>query len=211
MAVDVNAVAKRVIELLLAAGRASRYTAVAGDNARYAVTQEILDAILEADANVCRAICETPGHSFASTFLTDTDALESGEEVPGFAGGIVDVKVDGTSARLASSRGEILEVAANSALYPDIGGWYFVENSILFHTGTGGVVRHAAFSMTDACQAHESYRSAVVAGAVMLLAKDGGDPAFYQHYVGIFAQQERAIRGGQMVVPEATAYEQLAA
>lgn len=210
MAVDVNAVAKRVIELLLAAGRASRYTAVVGDNARYAVTQEILDAILEADANVCRAICETPGHPYAAAFVTPTGNLASGTIIPAYVGCPIDVTVDGEFSRLAESRAEILEILANPTLYPDVEAWHFIENSILYHTGTDGIVKHPAFTKTSACQAHESYQSADVAGAISLLPKDGGDDSFFDHWLKIYVGMEAQIRNRQLVISESEQYEKAA-
>ncbi|MBV9210666.1 MAG: hypothetical protein JOZ52_08560 [Acidobacteria bacterium] len=213
-AVDLTRCQKRVIELLVAAGRAARYTAAVGDNSRYAVTQEITDAIIEADLIICRDIIETAGHPYAAQFMGVTGNLANGDLIPAFMGVVADVYVDDELSSLASSRDEILEIRANAALYPNVGAWHFIENSILYHTGTNGVVRRPVLARDNAaCQAHEAYEEADVVGAISLLAKDGamsGD-SFYQYHNGLFLGCRQMIRQKVLIVPEQTRYEKAAA
>ena len=207
--VSISRVRKRVIELLLAAGRGARYTDAVGDQKRYAVLQELTDAIVEADMHVCMAILETPGHPYRAGFMTPSGNLANGDFIPAHVGGHGKVEIDPTGGGtfrggiLAESLDELLEVLHHPTLFPNCTRYYFVEDGCIHHTGSAAKVWYPAFTKNDAaCQAHELYTAAVIAGAIALLRKDGGDPGFFNDYAQAALAAEALIRGGAKALPD---------
>ena len=215
---DTTRVTKRVDAILLASPLATPYSGsvlkVNGqpNTARYPSNDEILDAILEADAVVCTTIIQAPGHPFAATFFVTSSALANGDAVPAHVGvDGVNIVVDDIAARSANSRNEILEIRANAILYPDAAAWYWLEQGVLWHTGTSATIDYPDFSISTACQSPDNYEAAVIAGAVSLLMKDGGSSDYYSYYTELFAKQIALIAQQETIVPEVSQYEEQAA
>lgn len=204
--VDIATVRKRVISLLMA-NRLGPYSGAVGTgsstNSRYQSTQEITDAALEADAMVVETIIGTAGHPYASQFMTVSANIVSGGLIPAHTGVQGIVRVDGVVARLAGSEAEIAEIIANPALYPNASKWYVINGSNIVHTGTNATVTYPVFNpSTTACQSPSVYESAVVAGAISLLAKDGAvTPELYGAMGQFFQTCLRMIAGMQTVLP----------
>lgn len=206
---SISRIRKRVIALLLAHPRGGYYTDNVGGKSTYASLQEITDAVVDADMNVCLAILDTPGHPYASGWQVASSNLASGDFLPPFIGAhgrvIIDPTGTGTFKRavLARSADEMAEVVNNPTLYPNCKLFYFIEGNCIEHSGSAARVYYPSFSKTDAaCQAHELYTSAVLAGALALLYKDGGDPQFFGEYAQIFALADAAIRAGEKTLPD---------
>lgn len=205
--VSISRVRKRVIELLLAAGRGARYADAVADQKRYAVLQELTDAIVEADMSVCMAVIETPGHPYRASFMTPSPNLASGDFIPAHVGGHGKVEIDNGSGfkggRLASSREEVLEMIEQPSLYASGGRWYWIEDNEIVHNGSAAKVWYPSFTKNDAaCQAHELYTAAVLAAAIPLLRKDGGDASFYDDYAVIASLCEARIRRRERTLPD---------
>ena len=207
--VSISRVRKRVIALLLAHPRGGFYTDAVGGKGSYASLQEITDAVVDADMNVCLAILDTPGHPYASGFQVASSNLASGDTLPAFVGAhgrvVIDPTGTGTFKRavLAKSADEMAEVVNNPTLYPNCKLFYFIEAGTVEHSGSAARVYYPSFSKTDAaCQAHELYTSAVLAGAIALLMKDGGDPQFFGEYAHVAAEALARIRAGEKTLPD---------
>lgn len=202
---------RRVISVLQA-NRLNPYGGVVGtgssQNSRYQVTQEITDAILEADAVICQARISTPGDPYRNTWVSFTPDLAHAALIPAHIGSVggVDVKVSSTytPARFTSSKAEILAMRAHPTLYPDAKNWAFIEDSQLFHNGDFARVWRSSFSKSAACQSPEQDQTAVIAGALGGLAKDGSvTPEIYTMgatYFQWYIQTE--IKGNQVPLPE---------
>lgn len=79
-ALTYNTARSSVISILQAS--ATPYaTTVDGSNQQYASSTEIDNAILNADGEVCTAICMTLGHPYAPQFSTESAALASGANI----------------------------------------------------------------------------------------------------------------------------------
>jgi len=202
---------KRVISILMA-NRLSPYDGVVGtgssQNSRYQVNQEITDSILEADAVICQARISTPGDPYRNTWVSFTPDLAHAALIPPHIGSVggVDVKVGSTytPARFTSSKAEILAMRAHPALYPNAQNWAFIEDSQLFHNGDSGRVWRSSFTKSAACQSPEQDQTAVVAGGLAGLAKDGSitpeiytmGATYFQWYI------QTAIKGQMVALPE---------
>lgn len=203
---DISRIRKRVIELLLASPRASRYGGTVGDNARYSVTQEVTDAALETDAEVCQDIISTPGHPYRSGFMAVSSNLSNGDFVPAHVGahGEVDIDVSGGGtfrpSQLGKGRDEIQAILEFPSLYASKR-FHWIEDSRIYHAGSAARVWTPSFTKTSACQAHEAYEGVVAFGTVERLEKDGGDPSFFQKYGRLYLLGRQFIRQKELVIP----------
>ncbi len=208
--VSISRVRKRVIELLLAAGRGARYADAVADQKRYTVLQEITDAIVESDMQRCAVIISTVGHPYRASFMTPTANLASGDYIlPAGVGQHGKVMIDPTGAgtfkagKLANSHDELLEVLHHPSLFPNSKRWYWIEDNCIEHTGSAAQVWYPAFTKTDAaCQAHELYTAGVLAGTMPLLRKWGGDSAFYDDFAAMAALGDQLIAQGVKALPD---------
>jgi hypothetical protein len=206
---SLSRIQQRVIELLLAAGRGARYTSTVGDSGLYAVTQEVTDAIIEADMRFCEAVISTPGHPYRPSFMVASSNLASSESIPPHVGAHGKVLIDPTGAGafkrgiLADSMDEVAEVLHHPTLYPNCKLYYFIEDSVIEHTGSAARVYYPSFTKNDAaCQSHELYTEGVACAAIAILEKKGGDTQFYRDYRDMAAVAEMKARGRAEVIPE---------
>lgn len=211
---DIATVRKRVISLLMA-NRLSPYGGVVGTgsstNSRYQSTQEITDAALEADSLIVETIIGTAGHPYASQFMVESPDIATGGLIPAHTGVQGIVRVDGVVARLAGSQAEISEILANPTLYPNASKWYVINGNNIVHTGAVAKVTYPVFTPgTTVCQSPNVYESAVVAGAISLLAKDGSvTPELYGAMGQFFQRCLQMIAGMQTVLPPVEQAEQM--
>lgn len=205
---------RRVISVLFA-NRLSPYAGTAsGSNSRYQVTQEITDAILEADAVICQARLSTPGDPYRNTWMSVSADIANGALIPPHIGAVVglQVKVGSTytNARFAKSRAEVLAMNAHPALYPDAENWGFIEAEMLYVNGDYGRVWRSQFTKSSVCQSPEQDQTAVIAGGLAAIPKDGSvtpeiysmGAAYFQWYI---ASQ---IKGQNVTLPETEQIEQ---
>src|ERR1041384_745947 len=210
---SITRVQKRVIQILLAAPTTDPYagTVIGSNNqpaaARYPVDQEVTDAILEADARVCLAIIESIGNGYRSQFLTTSASLSNGDNIPAHVGQIAVIEVDGSPARMARTRNQMIQVIENPELYVEAQKWYWTDDISIYHNGTAATVQYPSFTITTECQSPDAYESAVIAGSVAILMKDGGRSDYYGYYANLYAQQESIIRGGASVLPPVQMFE----
>jgi hypothetical protein len=219
--VSVSRVRNRVVELLLASGRGARYTGAVSatdGNGRFEVTQEMTDAIIEADMAVCLACIETVGHPYRVGFLVASSSLANEDLLPSHVGADGVVKIDETGTGtfkdgiLAESKDDLLEALRNPTLYPDSKRYYWLEDSQVVHGGASARVYYPSFTKNDAaCQAHEAYTSAVIAGALAGLKKDAVGDDFIAYYARQFEMMLRDIKGRLLVIPETQQFEKAAA
>jgi hypothetical protein len=106
-------------------------------------------------------------------------------------------------ARLAESNDNLLEVLHHPELFPNIQYLYWIEGNTIEHTGSAARVRYPTFTKNDvACQSHELYTAGVMAGAITLLRKPGGDPTFYDDYERMTAIGDVMIAGKSASLPD---------
>lgn len=186
------------------------------DNQRW--TQgEVDDAILNADAEVIRAICDNPTHGARRTFLTSSNVAHGGQ-IPAHLGPIDSVIFTITGGAYAGTRvGDfqrkgIEEDNRNPLSLTLIPPRYFIEGDILYHNATGLVsagasavtvaVYYCTYSRTAACQAPDEMYHAVKAGAMSTLVnKEGRYPDAQGVWGGQFAAMLQSIRAGAMSIP----------
>jgi hypothetical protein len=204
----------------MASPRSARYSGTVSateGSARFEVLQEITDAIIEADMLVCLAVMDTPGHPYRVSFMTASSNLANEAYVPAHVGAHGDVQIDETGTgsfkggMLAASKDEVLEVIQCPTLYANAKRFYFIEDSKLYHTGSAARIYYPSFTKNDsACQAHEAYTSAVIAGAVASLVKDATGDEFALFYARQFESMLGMIREKLLAVPELQQYEKAA-
>lgn len=208
---------KRIISILMA-NRLSPYAGTvgtgSGQNSRYQVNQEITDAILEADAVICQARISTPGDPYRNTWVNFTADLAHAALIPPHIGSVggVDVKVGSTytPARFTSSKAEILAMRAHPALYPNAQNWCFIEDAIIYHNGDSARLWRTTFTKSAVPQAPEQDQTAVIAGALAGLAKDGAvTPEIYTMGATYFQWYlQTQIKGQMVALPEIQQIEQ---
>lgn len=205
--VQVNTVVKRGLELLTASPRAARYTVAIGENADYAVLQEITDVALNMDFTLCGDIISQAESGAGTPFMFPSANLASGDFIPDHQGarGPVDL-FNGSVWRdglLAESEDQLAEVIAHPNVYPDPDLWFFIKHRRLLHTATAGRVYLPTLSRTSACQAHERYENCEVWGLVMALEKDGGDAEFSRKYERLHeTERVRLFSSGLVIAQE---------
>jgi hypothetical protein len=201
---------KRVISLLLADPRSGRYTDTVGDQKRYVDKQEITDAIIESDMQRCAVVIATVGHPYRAAFMTPTGNLATGDFItPAGIGQHGKVEIDPTgggtfkAGKLAKSLDHLLEVLHHPTLFPNSKRWYWIEDNAIQHTGSAAKIWYPAFTKNDsACQAHELYTPGVMAGAIALLRKPGGDPTFYDDYERMTLLADQMIAAKETALPD---------
>lgn len=182
-------------------------------------TQEEVDAaILNADGDVIRAICDNPMHGARRVFLTSSNVAHAGQ-IPAHLGPIDSVVFTITGGAYAGTRaGEfqrngIEEDNLNPLGLTRIPPRYYIEGDILYHNATGLIaagasvvtvaVYYCAYTRSGACQAPDEFYDAVKAGAMRALVNKEGVYAEAQSVWGnMYAAMLQAIRSGAMSVAE---------
>lgn len=151
----------------------------------------------------------TVGHPYRSSFMTPSGNLATGDLVPGEVGQHGKVLIDPTGAgsfskaKLAKTHDHLLEVLHNPTLFPNVKRLYWIEDGCIEHTGSAAKVWYPSFTKNDAaCQAHELYTAGIMAGAIALLRKPGGDPTFYDDYERMAMFGDQMIAQGLKALPD---------
>lgn len=84
--------------------------------------------------------------------------------------------------------------------------WFFIEGNVLYSTALYSKVIYTDYTKTNAPQAPQNFRNALVAGAVARLLKDGADESVLGYYNQLFAQYMQQIAAGATVLPEFAGY-----
>lgn len=203
---DITRIRKRVIELLVAGARASRYQDILGTNADYAALQEISDVILAIDFDICGDIVDDPDSPSGTAFMFPTASLTSGDFIPASEGARGNVELyDGSAWKaglLAASEDEIAEMLASPSLYANAGLWYFPKLRQIFHNASAARIYLPTLTKTAACQAHERYENAEVFGSVSALEKDGADQSFFKKYENLYMTERARLKGTRGVITD---------
>lgn len=213
-AISFNTAKSHVISLLQAS-RTAYATTVDSSKRQFASDTEISDTILEVDGEVCTAIIQTVGHPYASGFLSTSSSIVHGGTIPAKIGTIHGVSVSEddityTGGREARSEQDIHDMRNNATRYGGssaVLGWFKITGNVLWTTSGYAKVYITDYTKTASPQAPESYMSAVVAGSVARLLKDGGDheqAGFYSQMYGGFVAQIKELAA---TIPNITRYE----
>ena len=217
MAVDLATARTHALSLLNAS---SAYATTSDDDAH--PLAEITEAILEADAEVCRTIIETPGNGLRRGFITFTSLVpaagELGVTMPTNLGPISGIEITKTGGGVTPGRPAPLTLLqmwkANSsstfgATLDNREGYYDIVGDRLYFLGASAKVFHCAFTKGGACQSPDCYYPTVVALALaQLLAKEGDDLTAAAHFQNLAAIGLNSISIGANIVPPVTAYQQ---
>lgn len=212
-ALSFNTVKSHVISILQAS-RTAYATTVDGSKRSIASDTEISDTILEIDGQVVTAMIQTVGHPYSGGFISTSSAIVHGGAIPAHVGRVHGVSVSEdnntyTGGYEAKSEQDIHDMRNNAAVYGGSAatlGWWHVKGNVMWTTSGYTKVYYTDYTKTASPQAPESYMSAVVAGSVARLLKDGGDTeisAFYQNMYDGFIQQIKAM---EMVLPDVSRY-----
>jgi hypothetical protein len=208
---DITRIQKRVVQLLNARSSDVNYSASpSGKNTAFLSTQEITDAILEADAMVViQGILASVDHPLRAAFLVASANLASGAAIPECVGpiGRVDLSQDGSTwtPGIWNGKDDVLmgRMFTTTPLpYTQTSGfigYYNLSDNSIYHTSTHARIYLPQFTRTSACQAHEGLESAIIAGAIMLLKKDSSN-AEHDYYQTQFFNMLPIIRAGSLNV-----------
>ena len=177
--------------LLLNAGTPGAYSATVIDP-RWA-TQEVVDAVLTADAMVCAAVFRSKNNSRTSQFYSTQAGLAHGGLLTNPAGPIAAVKFVVTGGTAPGSRPGIrweaseiqYEIARSNRNYDP---HYDTDGETIWHNGAavaaasgGGTVSvdvlFPSFTQTSACQAPDEFRWIDTTGAMSILVSPEGENA----------------------------------
>lgn len=137
------------------------------------------------------------------------------------AGSVIDITTTGTGtqtmilnlyepAKRGISPDEMTEARENPDLFGSearfVAGFGLVQGDTFYTSSSAGKVHYADYTLTSSPQAPEPYLSPVVAGAISILLKDGGDDQMCAYYQNIFNQNLAMIGQGAQQVPAMEAY-----
>lgn len=182
---NVNRIKSRVNALLLLN---DTYSATnSGQVGRYQSDQELTDAILQADVQVCEAICSVSNHPARAAFLVGVSGnLLNGTLLPVATGMIGQVLLTSGNnvfipGKLARSKDEITEaIELGADVYGNIAGFYFVQDNLIYHTSLAARVGYCVVAIGTSPQAPDIYEQVIIDGALSALLKDGGDTSQHQ-------------------------------
>lgn len=204
---DISLLGKRVLEKLQACPVGARYTYAVGTNSEFVVKQEITDSILIIDQAVCLDIIGTPGHPYASLFMTLSETeFDSGTMIAEHMGSYGDVVVsigdDYEPGKKTKSRDEILQMIDCVDLY-GASRFYYLENNVIYHCGTKAKVNYPVFEKTAVCQSPQQYEDVLEYGSLSISEKiDGADP-FFRKQDGLYQAARGLVKAGAEYIPAA--------
>lgn len=196
-------VKKRVIQLL-GANNSDYVDYVDGQMGAFPYDQELIDAALEADAQLVTE-AYFPHPTLSTSFYTTVSGLANGAALPGFLGrtGKVELKNAGGVWELgteAQSIDDINNLIRYGASYLGAGnyeGMYKLDGSgYIYHTSNEARVAYPVYTKTSALQSLDMHESALIAGTLMMLYKFGSpfhSEAGAQFYMQFFENQKQKI------------------
>lgn len=189
-------------------------------------SDQVKEAILAADEQVCLAILETPGHWARPDYVDWSPLLDYLDEVPAHIGatGAVRITVSNGGSLvpgLVSTINEIIlwrsnQNGAYGSLQHDavnnlLAGNYAIRDNIVYFTGAKMAVRIGTFTRSAlVCQAPAIYQLTVWIGALVnLFPKEGSWLQKAAFLSSQLVNQMAAIRGGLAVEPVLDQYEEV--
>lgn len=196
MAISFTKVGSLVVAQLNAAGT---YTTTPTDPRFY--TQQIKDAINDADAFVVALILGTAGHPALGSFLPTSSVVAHLGTIPAHIGPIVAVTVDGKGAQ-EWPKTEIEAERSNALSLTKYDKHFWIDSgSLLYHNGTSASVFYRTFVQSVAdpptLQSPEEYAEAVACRALaFLFSVEGENTPVAQHYNQMWRDFEALIKAG---------------
>jgi hypothetical protein len=183
-------------------------------------TEELTEAVLAADARVCRTIAGTLGHGYRSTFLQDSAEIEHGGLIlPTHIGPPEQVLIQATDAgvwiagkhdeavtlpdieRWRANAGSVYGSANHNAEGSPLAGYYVVMGSQIFFTGAKAKCQVAVFTKVGVCQGPMDMEDLILALAYIAVPKEGDKGRFLSLFQGYAAAGLEEIKAGAMVLP----------
>jgi len=201
MAVSLTVASELVVAQL---NLATTYTITPSDPRAYAA--QIADAVLGADSDVVRAICNNPKHPRRAGFFTTQASVASGSQLTAHAGPVEGVTFAVTATTWTGTRPGVLSTQAqidwdnlNARDKTLLQCRYYIDGDTIWHNRAGLLlgdasavsvsVTYPAFTKSGACQAPDEYLMPVVHGALALLINlEGEDPTS----AGLYGQMFQA-------------------
>lgn len=184
---DLTRCQKRLAQILVANPDDGSYAVATTDQQKYA-PQDLTDALLQADIEICRIIQETVGHGFRAQYGSMVGPIAYGATIQAHPGklGSVEIQITAGSAWHPGILAEDLGVVRKVKLNPDgmygsatenEGLYYISEDLKIYYIGTDARL----FVPTDlviaaALQSPAVYEPTVLRSAVRLVIKDPVDP-----------------------------------
>lgn len=143
----------------------------------------------------------TPYNAFNGTAVTMSGA-GSGTDT------VTSQYVEGTEGQ---TKDEVVQAWQDPTVFASQGrsgacGFWFIEGDQCYCSSPTFKVVYTDYTLTASPQAPEPFLIGVVAGAIEILAQDGGDAGLYQYYQNIFNQNLQSIAQGATVLPPISAY-----
>lgn len=159
-------------------------------------TNQIRDAVLNADGAVCEAILVNTSNGQRVGFIASI-TVNHGALLPEHLGSIDAVLIGGKAA-VPWDASEIENERLNRLALTSINPHYAVSESILYHNGaTVATVQYGNYTRTLVCQAPDEYSHLIMCGALAeLFSVEGENDSTASMYAQQFQAGLAAIRGG---------------
>lgn len=193
MAVVLATIASEVVAQM---NLAVTYTATVTDPRAY--SQQVTDAVLNADGMVIEAILSNPSNGQRAAFIISTTVAHAGA-LPARIGPIDSVVIGGKGA-VPWDISEIENERTNRLTLTSINPHFAIEGNVLFHNqgATAATVRYVSYAKSGACQSPDEYGGVVLCGALMLMFSiEGENDSTASMYGQQFQAMLQAIRNGQ--------------
>lgn len=211
---------KRISGIYLASGekeelgqRQERYNIPDGSDPRYSSVQEMVDAVLEADAAVVRWILLARNSPYKKRYQSDKPTeVKSGAEIPAACVGCKTVLIQsepggdfvcGIKAPSLKQLQKYQKSNQNGYYFISCGRAYFSGISMQLYateyipdytTESEIEIEGQSYTLHGALKAPQVYEDIVLAYAVSLLFKDGSDAGIAAHYNNIWERGREEIR-----------------
>lgn len=183
------------------------------------ILEEIQRAIIETEAEVVRALCESY-HPMRSTFLAWSADLNSGSQMPAHIGQVEAVQIKpygGSTYAIAeetsrsnirlwrTNTNNIFDPIAHDQNGSNLAGYFNITNETITFTGSVAQVKVCSYSpdyATPALQVDNQFNNLLVAGTIPRLNKLGVPQALVQTYGMLYSGGMDALRSGLNTSPD---------
>jgi hypothetical protein len=212
MPADLTKVTARVLWIIGA--QSASFNDVVSDD-RF-VQEEVKRAVVEAEEEVARIICEI-SHPQRVTFLTSSSVAHS-SVIPQHIGPIErvvitrwtgDSGVDGEKTsrdnilRWRQNLNNIFGTLAHNATNSPLAGYYNITDDVLYFTGQSAVVHYCNYTPNfTSLQIDASFEHMLVPGAVVRLNKIGVPQELISSYGALYSQALQLLKTNQETIPE---------
>jgi hypothetical protein len=213
---DITKITARVSWILGSHG--SSFDATISDD-RF-IQEEIRRAIVETEAEIVRAACESY-HPMRTSFLSWSTDLSDGDTLPAHIGQVEAVRIKPYSGSLTYNSGEstsrsnikhwrtntnnIFDTIAHDANGSNLSGYFNITNETIRFTGNVAQVKVCSYEpdyATPALQIEDQFDNLLVAGTIPRLNKLGVPQALIMSYGSLYSAGMDAIRSGLTDRPE---------